>query len=192
MTSEPRKDGDCTEPICYPKLPHKSIRLYGMLIVIIGGIMAMAAPFVFYMGFGGEDTSFMSFWDFIRSAEFRETEFLYLWLMPVGGMLAIAFAAMALAARKSLAGMLAAISGLMLIAVPLAFALHVSSKVEGTSFFDVFYESNESQTVMLLGGILAIMGGLMAAIGGFMLARSFKKTELSDGFNECGNGHSVS
>lgn len=142
-----------------------------MIGAIFGGIGALVASFMFYMSIGMNGIDYIQLWDYM---DFMPDEFLYLWMLPVGGILALVFAIIAYAAQSKGLGYLVGVFGILLLLLPVLFAAHAVVEYDA-EFVDIFYTSmetavDEKQFTLFIGGIMSMFSGLMVLIGGFGLA----------------------
>ena len=143
-----------------------------MILAIVGGIMALVACSMFYLYVNTGGAEFQSLWDML---DYVPDEYLYLWMIPVGAVLAILLAVIGYAAQSKGAGYIVGLLGLLLLFLPLIYAVHLSSDF-GEPIQNVFYQSSnsmvsEGEWYMFLGGFMCMFDGLMILISGFGLAK---------------------
>jgi hypothetical protein len=139
-----------------------------MALAMMGGIMAMAcAVMVFYTSVAGE-TNFSNMFDNLPD------DYIYAWLIPLSGLLAVLFSAIGFAIQNKAMGVLTGVFGILLLILPVVWTFHMASDMDA-SIVDVFYSSESilgyNFTMIFIGGILAMLGGILAIAGGFGLAR---------------------
>jgi hypothetical protein len=149
-----------------------------MVGAMIGGIMAIVACSMFYLFVNTGGADFQSLWDMLDGIP---DEYLYLWLIPVGAVLAIVLAIIAYAAQSKGAAYVVGLLGLALMLLPLLYAVHLSSDI-GVPIQDVFFQSSnsvvsEGEWYMFLGGFMCMFDGLVILISGFGMAKKIGKAE---------------
>jgi hypothetical protein len=166
-----------TPPPAYPqpeRSPPGPVKKGGggsMALAIIGGIIALIGAFMFFMYVTPNDTEFQTLWELLEEAP---DAYLYLWLIPILGILAIVLSLIGYAIQSKGAGYATALLGILILVLPLVFAFHLSSDY-GTPVQEVFYFASESgmsngMWQMFLGGFMAMSAGLTVMGAGFGLA----------------------
>ncbi len=160
-------------PPAQPPPPQPKRGAGGMIMAIIGGVMALIAAFtLFWISTSGSyaymDSGFYGIGDL-------GDDYVYAWLIPIFGILVLVFGIIAYAVQNKAMAVLAGVFGLLVMILPLVLALHLSSEFE--SLIDVFFYSESygttyysySVTRIYLGGFMAMIGGLLGTIGGFSM-----------------------
>jgi hypothetical protein len=139
----------------------------GMFLAIAGGALALIGPFLlFYISITGWGPFGLS--DGIVNILNLPGEYLYCWLIVVGGILALMSSPVAYSLQSRGVASLVLAGGLIAVIIPFVFAYQLSDS-GGVSIFQIFYTSEPAGIFIYLGGILAIIGGMLVIIGGSSL-----------------------
>lgn len=147
-----------------------------MVLAMIGGVGALISSFVFFLIVTPNNTEFQNLWDLL---EYAPSEYLYAWLIPIFGILAIVLALIGFAAQSKGAGYLTGVLGIIVLLLPIVFAFHMATDFD-TPIQEIFFSSSNTTMAdgmwqMFLGGFMAMSAGLMIIGGGFGLARRIGK-----------------
>lgn len=147
-----------------------------MIGAIIGGVIALIATFMLFFEVYLNDSNLVSMMDFLDGAP---NEFMYAYLIPVFGIIAILTASIGYAIQNKGLGYVTGILGIFVLIIPLVFAFHLASE-SGEDIQDIFYFSSENAFdqgywQMYLGGFMSMSAGLMIAISGFGLAGKIRR-----------------
>ncbi len=161
----------------------------GMFVAIAGGGLALIGPFLLFynsiVGWG----PFESYPEGIINILDLTSEYLYCWLIVVGGILALISSPVAYSLQSRGVASLVIAGGLMAIIIPIVFAYQFADS-GGWSIFQIVYTSEPGGIFIYLGGIMAIIGGLVAIIGGGSLLTgihgAIKKFESLESASEDG------
>lgn len=151
--------------------PRRVVGAGSMMAALIGGVGALVASYMFFLVVTMNDIEYIPLWDYL---EYAPEEFLYAWMIPVAGVMAILFGIIGFAAQSRGMGYLVGILGILLLILPVIFAFHVSVEAD-IPIQEVFYSSaettiDERSFSMFLGGFEAMLAGLIVMAGGFGLA----------------------
>lgn len=154
-----------------PVIPRK-VSAGGMVTAIIGGMLALIGSFFLWY----QTTTFANF---TLGVNDLTGDYVYGWLIPIFGLLALAIAALAFSLKNTAAATIASVFGLMTFIFALLLPIHMYSGIPNVSIIDGFYFSDFGVTQIYLGGFIAMFGGLMAMGGAGALANSIKKSKQS-------------
>lgn len=142
------------------------------VFLIVAGLLAIAAPFVLFVG-SSEGGGIAALTLFTFSSEFT-----YGWVMPVIGILLILFAILAHKNNMRILSLVNMVLGPILIALPFIIANHWLYKFDENdlSMAELFIGGSSDGWYVYLGGILSIIAGVLAIVFGY---RMFKKKEES-------------
>ncbi|MDD4308516.1 MAG: hypothetical protein PHU53_06895 [Thermoplasmata archaeon] len=163
------------QPYAAPR-PRRMVGIGSMIGAIIGGVIALIATFMLFFEVYLNDSNLVSMMDFLDGAP---NEFMYAYLIPVFGIIAILTASIGYAIQNKGLGYVTGILGIFVLIIPLVFAFHLASE-SGEDIQDIFYFSSENAFdqgywQMYLGGFMSMSAGLMIAISGFGLAGKIRR-----------------
>jgi hypothetical protein len=148
----------------YPADSKSKLGAAGMALALVGGLMMMAGSmFLWYIDFGWGSS-------FSGVQDISNGDFLYSWLIPVFGLLALIFGTLAYAIQKKSMGAITTVFGLLGVIVTFIIPVHFSIETD-TSLLDAFFISDGGSIFIYIGGFIAIIGGFLIMIGGSILVK---------------------
>lgn len=125
--------------------------------------MMAGSMFLWYIDFGWGSS-------FSGVQDISNGDFLYSWLIPVFGLLALIFGTLAYAIQKKSMGAITTVFGLLGVIVTFIIPVHFSIETD-TSLLDAFFISDGGSIFIYIGGFIAIIGGFLIMIGGSILVK---------------------
>lgn len=156
----------------YPPQPMRPIGKVGlgpMITAMIAGIMIIIGSFLLYFASGR--------WFHIGDiVDIWGNDVAYAWLIPIFGILVIVLAIIAYAIQNRAAATVGMVFGLLALLFALILPLHIGSNMD--SIVDGFFASSGGDTIVYIGGFIAIFAGISAMSGCSGISKQIKLAQM--------------